>query len=116
MVAQTFSKWFLIADFQVNRDYIAKNLCVNRIKPCCCCRGKCYLNKKMAADESQQQAPGKGGQRDETVLQAHRPAFMLPAPVETLICICRITRYIDKPAQGYTSTAFEPPRRTSVFC
>jgi hypothetical protein len=116
MVAQTFSKWCLIADFQVNRDYIAKNLCVNRFKPCCCCKGKCYLNKKMAADESQQQTPGKGGQRDETVLLAHRPAFTLPGPAVTPHDVIHATRYIADHPQGYNTTPFEPPRRTSVFC
>lgn len=116
MVAQTFSKWCLIADFQVNRDYIAKNLCVNRLKPCCCCKGKCYLNKKMAADESQQQTPGKGGQRDETVLYAHTPNCALASPAGVLISDNRETRYIADHPQEYNATPFEPPRRTSVFC
>jgi len=116
MVTQTFSKWCLIADFQANRDYITKNLCVNRLKPCCCCKGKCYLNKKMAADESQQQTPGKGGQREETVLQAQRPAVGLPERPWSFVELSHATRYLATDSQDYNAAPFEPPRGTSVRC
>jgi hypothetical protein len=116
MVAQTFSKWCLIADYQANRDFIAKNLCVNRLKPCCCCKGKCYLNKKMAADESQQQTPGKGGQRDEPVLQVHHASFIVPEPVCVVIGDGFAARYVADHPQGYDAAPFEPPRGTSFIC
>ncbi|HLZ87173.1 MAG TPA: hypothetical protein VKQ52_08035, partial [Puia sp.] len=51
VATQTFSKWCLIAGFQVNRDYIASNLCVNRLNAISCCKGKCFLNKSLADDE-----------------------------------------------------------------
>ena len=34
-------------DFELNRDYIAKTLCINRTKPKSCCKGSCYLKKKL---------------------------------------------------------------------
>ncbi|MBS1661094.1 MAG: hypothetical protein JST68_08590 [Bacteroidetes bacterium] len=107
---QTFSKWCLIAEFQVNRDFIAKNLCVNRFNACSCCKGKCYLNKKIAEDESQQQAPIKGGQREETLLQTHVLGKMLPEPVCFVVSVFRSTRYIDSPSQEYLASSFEPPQ------
>jgi hypothetical protein len=112
---QTFSKWCLIAEFQVNRDFIAKNLCVNRFSPCACCKGKCYLNKKMAADESQQQAPGKGSQRDETLLQVHKPGNLLPEPVLFLSMIDHSTRHLDGCSQGWSLCFFPPPRTVSFI-
>lgn len=43
-------------DFELRRDYIAKNLCVNRDKPELKCDGKCYLAKRLAmAHEKEQQ-------------------------------------------------------------
>lgn len=107
---QTFSKWCLILEYQVNKDFIAKNLCVNRAKPSCCCHGKCYLNKKMASDESQQQAPGKSGQRDETPLQLFLQKDIVPQP--SLIEIMRVhaTRYIEPSTQDYSLSQFEPPQ------
>jgi len=34
-------------EYAVNKDYIAKNLCINRDKPQNCCEGKCYLEKQI---------------------------------------------------------------------
>ena len=52
VAAQTFSKWFIVLSYEINKDYIAKNLCVNRAVPGSCCKGKCYLHKELAADET----------------------------------------------------------------
>ncbi|HEY4290374.1 MAG TPA: hypothetical protein VGN00_24910 [Puia sp.] len=112
---QTFSKWCLIAEFRINRDFIAKNLCVNRLTPYSCCKGKCYLNKKMAADESQQQVPGKGSQRDETLLQVHKPGNLLPEPVFFVTVIHHSTPYRESDSQDWPSRFFTPPRTISLI-
>src|SRR5688500_2940830 len=52
LLTQTFSKWFMVAGYTMNKDFIAKNLCENRDKPKLLCNGKCQLAKKMAAEES----------------------------------------------------------------
>ncbi|GLU55369.1 hypothetical protein [Dyadobacter frigoris] len=44
----------LYLDFEVRRDYIVANLCVNRNRPQLHCDGKCYLAKKLAALEEQE--------------------------------------------------------------
>jgi len=111
---QTFSKWCVIAEFRLNRDYIAKNLCVNRLKPCCCCKGKCYLNKKLAADESQQQTP-KGIQQEETPFQLNDRDHLLPDPVIHIIATRYATRYLDGTPQDYIPSFFAPPRETMFF-
>ncbi len=36
-----------VVDYLLNRDYIAKNLCVNKDKPKSCCKGKCHLVKQL---------------------------------------------------------------------
>ena len=56
---QTFSKWIIVCSYEINEDYIAKNLCVNRKVPGSCCKGKCYLQKKLASDEDQQKPDGR---------------------------------------------------------
>ena len=53
LLTQTFSKWLMVAEYSMNKEYIAKNLCENRNKPALHCNGKCQLMKKMAAEESQ---------------------------------------------------------------
>jgi hypothetical protein len=110
MGLQTFSKWCVILEYQVNREFIAKNLCVNRAKPASCCAGKCYLNKKMANDESQQQAPGKSGQRDETPLQFFFQRNIVPTPALTEISSIHATRYVAPATQEHLLTPFQPPQ------
>jgi len=36
-----------VIDYLLHKDYIAKNLCVNRDKPKSCCNGKCHLVKQL---------------------------------------------------------------------
>ncbi|HVU54804.1 MAG TPA: hypothetical protein VHD83_07105 [Puia sp.] len=110
MAVQTFSKWCLILEYQVNKDFIAKNLCINRAKPNSCCQGKCYLTKKMAADESDQQTPTRSGQREETTLQLFEQLNTLPQPVMMEITLVHSTRYIAPSTQDYSLSQFEPPQ------
>jgi hypothetical protein len=53
LLTQVFSKWLMVIDYAVNKDYIAKNLCENRNKPTLHCNGKCQLMKKMAVEDDQ---------------------------------------------------------------
>ena len=34
-------------EYAINKDFIVKNLCINRYKPHSCCEGKCYLEKQL---------------------------------------------------------------------
>jgi len=36
-----------VIDYLINKNYIAKNLCVNRNKPKSCCKGKCHMVKQL---------------------------------------------------------------------
>lgn len=40
--------------FELNRDFIAKNLCQNRNRPQLNCNGKCYLAKKLKAQHDRE--------------------------------------------------------------
>ncbi len=48
----------LYLDFEIRRDYIVANLCVNRDKPILLCNGKCYITKKIkeAREKEERQA------------------------------------------------------------
>jgi hypothetical protein len=47
LIAATFTQWLLIACFDVNETYIAKELCINKNNPAAHCNGHCYLNKEL---------------------------------------------------------------------
>lgn len=53
ILIQTFSKWAVVVEYNLNKNYIAKNLCINKAKPKLHCRGKCQMMKKLAEEEKQ---------------------------------------------------------------
>ncbi len=38
---------WIVADFKINQDYIAKVLCINKDEPIKKCNGKCHLKKQL---------------------------------------------------------------------
>ena len=52
LLTQIFSRWLVVVDFTINREFIAKVLCINKEKPKLKCAGKCQLMKKMAQEEN----------------------------------------------------------------
>ncbi|OJW78561.1 MAG: hypothetical protein BGO69_00815 [Bacteroidetes bacterium 46-16] len=60
---QTMVKVAIIGWYELNKDYIAKNLCENRDKPQMKCCGKCYLHKQLKKAEdgssNDKQGPSK---------------------------------------------------------
>lgn len=58
LLAQTFSKGFLMMGYAVNKNFIAQNFCVNKSQPVLKCEGKCQLAKKLATDEQENNHSG----------------------------------------------------------
>lgn len=54
---QNVSKLIIVINFQINKDYIAKNLCINRNKPKSCCEGKCELKKQLDEEDKKENLP-----------------------------------------------------------
>ena len=61
MVLQTMSMPLAYLNFQINRDYIAETLCVNKNEPITICGGTCYLSKsiKKAHDNPESDKPAQ---------------------------------------------------------
>src|SRR6188768_4226745 len=53
LFTQTFSKWAIVLEYQLNKDYIAQKLCVNKVKPKLNCNGKCQMMKRLAEEEKE---------------------------------------------------------------
>jgi hypothetical protein len=51
IMLQCSIKAAIVAYYYINQDYIAASLCENRDNASMNCKGKCYLNKKMNAQE-----------------------------------------------------------------
>lgn len=53
MLSQTFSKWAVVLEYHLNKEFIAQKLCINKAKPKLNCGGKCQMMKKLAEEEKQ---------------------------------------------------------------
>jgi hypothetical protein len=54
LVSANFSRLFIYAGFELNKNYIAAHLCENRDKPWLHCNGKCYFMKKIKQAEEKE--------------------------------------------------------------
>lgn len=53
LLTQTFSKWLVVLEYSLNKDFISQKLCVNKTKPKLHCNGKCQMMKRLAEEEKQ---------------------------------------------------------------
>jgi len=52
LMLQCFSKMLVVADFYAHRDYIARNLCINRLRTAVHCGGRCQLDKRILEENN----------------------------------------------------------------
>ncbi len=64
IVSCSFSRFFIYAGYQLNKNYIATKLCENRNRPWMHCNGKCYLMKKIKLAEEKQTAAEREAQKN----------------------------------------------------
>lgn len=54
VLLQSNMKLILVGYYELNKSYIAANLCENKLKSSLKCEGKCFLQKKIKAQEKQE--------------------------------------------------------------
>jgi hypothetical protein len=64
MVSVSFSRYFVYAGFELNRNYIATKLCENRDKPWLHCNGHCYFMKKIKAAQDAEKNDTRQSQKN----------------------------------------------------
>ncbi len=69
ILLQTFSNSFILVNYQVNKEYISKNLCENKNKPMLHCNGKCHLQKQLAAQDKKDKSPFSQTLKDKFEVQ-----------------------------------------------
>jgi hypothetical protein len=63
LISANFSRLFIYAGFELNRNYIAAKLCENKNKPWLHCNGKCYFMKKIRQAEEKEKNDGRQSQK-----------------------------------------------------
>ncbi len=110
MVIYLISPFMPFVDYAINKEYIAKNLCVMKDVPDNCCQGNCYLHEWLnkssepidsGTDDSKKSSQSKKVEvhlKSEEILASH---FGKVIPVINYYC----PRFID----SYIPYVFVPP-------
>jgi hypothetical protein len=108
ILLQTFSSFVIRANYLLNKDYIAKVLCINREKPQMHCNGKCYLAKKLKEQERQeQQSPNPKLEKFEVQLFFIAETFN-QTPIQRLSRIEYMIQH-EKTLASFPRSVFHPP-------
>ncbi len=109
VMAANFSWCFIYAGFEVNQQYIADKLCVNKSKPQLNCKGKCFLAKKLKQAEEKEKNDERQAQKNR-FQEAIFNELVLLRPVfyqQTKPSFFDLPFYLPK----QTSAIFHPPNR-----
>ena len=112
MLVQSFSKVFILVNYQVNKNYIAEFLCINKAKPELQCQGHCYLKKSLQkADQAGSQTTNQHLKTASEITLFYQDFFscpLIPAPDKS-----ELTSNYKPGIFIQTSTAvFHPPQFT----
>ena len=107
LMLQNFSKHLIMLEFRVNRDYIAKVLCVNRNKPQMHCDGKCHLKKQLETDDQPQKNRSNSHDGYEVIFVNGLPAFQLEPFADS---ITHTAFYRDPKSFATCFACFHPPQ------
>lgn len=77
MMLQSLLHLGLIAYYNINQSEIENLYCVNKDKPEMCCKGKCYIGKRL--DQSNRQLPAKDTQEERDI-----PLFLVSSTASLL--------------------------------
>ena len=105
------SQWGIVAHYQLNKDYIARVLCENRDRPELHCDGKCFLAKRLKAQQDKQDKETTERVQNMPTLQlfwADYTAFCF-LPVAKMVCQQFGFAYQSVGYSAPLSSFFQPP-------
>jgi hypothetical protein len=106
---QCFYKLGVITYFQLNRQYIAEVLCINKEKPITMCYGRCFLDKNLEiADDTNDDGalPASKQLIDFPVFLVSESNYCLGLTIKPAKGHCR---YITASSTKHSSAPFHPP-------
>jgi len=105
---QTFSRYVIMADYNINTQAYAKN-CINKAKPKMHCNGKCQMMKKLQQEEKKdQQDPDRKGENKLNVLSSK--SFFTTVPFYRIYFVKREYPTLLSPKETKRSfEIFHPP-------
>jgi hypothetical protein len=111
---QTFSTVETLVAFQMNREYIAQMLCINRDKPTLHCDGKCVMMQRMQIEVNKASEKGQQLLRNliehDVVLFFENTRILIFEPkTESNPCNNPPIAYLQYKPQPHLRGVFHPP-------
>ena len=107
-LAANFSRFFIFAGFELNRNYIASNLCENIDEPWMHCEGKCYLEKKIK--QTQESEKSDEHQSQKNLFQEAAITDSSPIKFQNQLLHIINTPYPPGGLAQFNGTLFRPPQ------
>jgi hypothetical protein len=109
ILLQIAGKWLILADYALNKEYIARTLCVNKAKPAMHCNGQCHLRKQLQKEEnggSQEQNRSSHQKFQEVFFDTHTTlTWQAAEPIAVTMPASNTALY----SSMYTGAIFHPP-------
>lgn len=107
LMLQTFGKGLVLAEYLLNKEYIARVLCINKAEPKKGCNGQCHLMKQMEKETKQEEKGNAVKDKYEVIIaQADFPFYLTPAAGSVKL----FAAYNGGMAQDPLHAVFHPPR------
>lgn len=105
---QSFTRTFIIINYEVNKDYISNVLCENKEKKAMHCEGKCHLKKELDKEEKSENTPtGSSKEKFEiTLFNENIQEFF----IHTVNNVIHSVVYIAILPQNCSIAIFHPPK------
>jgi hypothetical protein len=108
LLSANFSRFFIYAGFELNRNYIATKLCENRNKPQLHCNGKCYFMKKLKQAEDKQNTEERQAQKNLFQEANYNQPFKIKF-YQVLLSVTKVPNHrVQLPE--LSRNIFQPPR------
>lgn len=101
---------FVFAGFEMNKSYIANELCINKNKPELNCNGKCYLMNKLKQAQEKEQKQEHQFQKVQLQMQEALPAFPFLFRQYSIAAINFSIRFNTGMPVARGSAIFHPPQ------
>jgi len=106
---QNFSKLIIVANFEMNKEYIAKNLCVQKDVKDNCCQGSCHLKTELEADENTKELPGTPTLKDNLETSLYHQNLLCLGLQSPGLIFDNFTPYKQVKLFAYHPSVFHPP-------
>ncbi len=111
-VFQLGNRIYVILNFQVNREYIAENLCEKKEIEDNCCKGSCHLEKELVKIEKEDNN-SPANKQEPIKEKSENDSFFISVlhknPLLNGIALAYIPYKAKSDLSGYYSDIFHPP-------